>query len=311
MNWTYEEGDLDEYEDYQLVHVKTEYDEDLSNYVCDFTFCHVTEVNGSTVLKTFSITGAGWDHTWVDATVTYSEQTVGGGGGGQLVVTITKSGNTYTSNKTITEILSAISSGQEVIVKYNDEIHCLCEYYNNNYQKEAHFSLVYWNNYHTYHRLFVIRDSSGNTVTTCSTNRIDQDPPEQYVFQLYCDDSPEYSDTPSGVFSVDTLASPASMCLYDLAYSLRGGYSGVLAVATLCYGDCDPGTITYPYIESYRLVSAEMALDQESQYVCTLKFETISFHTGSPILKVVTVSGLAYEDFWDTAKTVTYSATSL
>ena len=84
MDQTWAEGDEDEYEDYQLVHVKTEYVYDeyngYYNYVSDFTFCHVAEVNGDTALKTFSIR-AGWYNYWGDATITYSEETIGGGGG--------------------------------------------------------------------------------------------------------------------------------------------------------------------------------------------------------------------------------------
>lgn len=131
------------YEEYELVSASCTNGE---TEVITLTFRTISMRNGTPVLKTVTITDTAysWD-SLENATVTYSEEVYEpGGGGGTLVVTLTRSGSTVSSDKSPSQIYDAFLDGKQIYAKYanGDAIYPLYSCASN----EAYFTNSYVDN---------------------------------------------------------------------------------------------------------------------------------------------------------------------
>ena len=150
-------------------------------------------------------------------------------------------------------------------------------------------------------RRFIL-DTSNELTTSIYDVGIPNEPEPLYAIELVNNDSWSYQDNPSGPFTIDISGTPISD-LYEFLHVNPANFS-------LTYGKTDE----YGYFETYYLhdvTTAQTMIDGNEFTTVTAVFTTISTHTGSPVLKQVSISGLAYQYDGLDGVTVTYSSTPL
>lgn len=246
-----------------------------------------------------------YDTTWIDVS--------GGGGDSDLFVLSGVYGSgAWTFSHTFREVYNATQEGKNVIGVFinGDKTNIICRlsYRSMDYlifKPDLTIEARYQPGYD-----YVLNNASyfyksDNTLSVSSDDISIPTVPETFFgLKLYCDGSSEYQDNPSGTF---TVVDPASM------FSDMGQFRDQRPDSfMLIYGNSDSSE--YGYYEMYHLhditVSAGSTEGEGSDNIM-VAFQTISMHSGSPILKRVTISGEMYTWVGLDEATITYTATAL
>ena len=290
------DGSEESFEQYHLsdVHSVTTYDENEGTYSMKFHFVFTNEEvssSGSKIKKFELVDDAFTYDNLLNATVTYSEEEIGGA---SLHVTVTYSGGNYVFDKTNAEIYNAHLNGSYVFLTNGAAIFEL-QYVS---QTEARFVQIDVTDLAASKRVFNLINGSVRATNTTFQKTV----PSKIL--LVNDGSYDYQDSPTGPFSVDQSDFGD---IYDVLAAVSGDFGQ--GAILLSFGSPYAESSATAVAEYYNLVS--VAYEPSDPAVVTLTFRTISMRSGSPIIKTVTISDYVdMYDYWQSA-TVTYSEISL
>lgn len=309
------DGPEESFEQYHLsdVHSVTTYDENEGTYSMKFHFVFTNEEvssSGSKIKKFELVDDAFTYDNLLNATVTYSEEEIGGGGLFIVEFTGSNSSRSYqTPNKTFDEAYAAYQNGQTLIGVKGSEVYQLRSIdssaitfdvimpTDSSIRECASIRRILWQKSETRGGILYI------------TNIY---PAKALVIQLACNDDYAYKDNPSGTFSVNI--DPGQLEDAVRAYLGRDPlYSDLF----LTYGPEYDDWSSPERAERYEPVFAEWSEDYDDygdpMQNVSITFRTLSMRGNTVVMKTVVVSGDAYSAAYgrDQPVTATYSETSL
>lgn len=318
------DGHEESFEQYHLSDVQsvTTYDEDEGTYTMKFHLIFINEEvssSGSKIKKFELVDDVFAYNSLQDATVTYSEEEIGGGGGANYVTfTVNKNPYSCTADKTYQQVKAGLDNGEIyfALVKgsYYDSVPSVW-----NLSSYTERSITFTRRIAgptsgtgTQIKIQSVHLLSDGIASTTGESQSASRPHDEYGYlYLECNDDNQYQDSPSGTFSI----SPSSeIYTMDSAYAAIGlSYAWDVR---LVYGNID--SYSESKYEIYHLVEAnhEFVGEFSDQNKYTLVFRTLSEKNGNPVIKKVIAVGVD-EDYSGAIYfsggnvTVTYSETAL